>query len=316
MEVDIQSMELSPLDKSKVNIEKGQSVKKAIIPIAGLGTRFLPLSKILPKEIWPLVDKPVIQYIIEEALASGIKKIIFVERPGKKEAKEYFQKYLKKTPELEEILRMRKKNHLLKELKSLEKITENISFSYLFQKKPLGDGHAILQAEKLIKQEPAAVLFGDDVVDSKVPCLFQLIKIFQRYQKPVIALYRIPRSSFQFYGMVGVKKIKNRIFKIKKIVEKPSAKESPSNLAIIGKSIITAEVFNYLKKKRLGKQGEIGLTENLAEMVKAGSEVYGYEVEGKWLECGNKLAYLKSNLYLSLKHPQFGKKLKKYLKVI
>lgn len=291
-------------------------VKKAIIPIAGLGTRFLPLSKVLPKEFWPLVDKPVLQYIVEEALASGIEKIIFVDRPDKKEVRRYFQKYLKERPELEAILKIRKKNHLLEELQNLEKNTKNISFSYIFQKEPLGDGQAILQAERLIKNEPVAVMFGDDVVESKIPCLFQLIKIFKKYKKPVIALSRVPRFSFQFYGMAGVKKVNNRTYQIRKIVEKPPIKESPSNLAIVGKSIITGEVFNYLKKAKLGKRGEIGLTETFAEMVKLGFKIYGYEFEGKWLECGNKLAYLKSNLYLSLKHPQFGKELKKYLKTI
>ena len=147
------------------------------------------------------------------------------------------------------------------------------------------------------------------------------MKIFEKYKKPVVALYRVPKSSFHFYGMVEVKKImvevkkiKNRTYRITKIIEKPSIKESPSNLAIVGKSIITDEVFNHLKKAKFSKRGEVGLTETLTEMVKTGSEVYGYEIEGKWLECGNKLAYLKSNLYLSLKHPVFGKKLKKEFK--
>jgi len=288
-------------------------VKKAIIPIAGLGTRFLPLSKILPKEVWPLVDKPVIQYIVEEARASGIKEIIFVDRPDKKEVREYFQKYLKKIPELEAILKMRKKNHLLGELKNLEKITKNISFSYIFQKMPLGDGHAILQAEKLIKNEPVAVLFGDDVVASKTPCLLQLIKVFKKYQLPLISLHRLPRERLPFYGIVGVKKVSKQVYQIKKIVEKPAIAQAPSNLAIVGKYILTPEVFKYLKRNKFNEGKEIILADTLKKMLLAGSKVYGYEFEGKWLECGNKLAYLKSNLYLSLKHPQFGKELKKFL---
>jgi len=180
----------------------------------------------------------------------------------------------------------------------------------------LGDGDALLKAKKIVKKEPCAALWADDVVESKIPCLLQLIKVFKKYKKPVIALYRVPKSSFQFYGMVGVKKVGNRTYRIAKIIEKPQVLESPSNLAIVGKSIITDEVFNYLKKVKFSERGEIGLTETFAEMVKAGSEVYGYEFEGKWLECGNKLAYLKSNLYLSLKHHQFGKELRKYLKTI
>ena len=289
-------------------------IKKAIIPIAGLGTRFLPLSKVLPKELFPLVDKPVIQYIVEEAQASGIKEIIFVNRPDKKEVQEYFKKYLKKIPELEEVLKMRKKNHLLRELKNLERISKNISFSYVFQKESLGASHAVFQAKNLVRKEFCAVLWSNDVVESKTPCLSQLIKVFKKYKKPVIALYRIPKESFQFYGMVEVEKVTKRLFKIKRVVEKPSVDKAPSNLAIVGKYIITPEVFDHLKKTIFDLKTDITLSDTLGEMVEDGKEVYGYEFEGKWLECGNKLAYLKSNLYLSLKHPQFGKEIKKYLK--
>ena len=285
-------------------------VKKAIIPIAGLGTRFLPLSKVVPKEFWPLVDKPVLQYIVEEAIASGIEEIIFVINPGKKIAYDYFKKKLKS----EKASLSKYKNHFLNQLEKLENLSKKIFFSTVVQREPLGDGDALLKAKKIVKKEPCAALWADDVVESKIPCLLQLIKVFKKYKKPVIALYRVPKSSFQFYGMVGVKKVGNRTYRIAKIIEKPQVLESPSNLAIVGKSIITDEVFNYLKKVKFSERGEIGLTETFAEMVKAGSEVYGYEFEGKWLECGNKLAYLKSNLYLSLKHPQFGKELKKYLK--
>ena len=288
-------------------------IKKAIIPIAGLGTRFLPLTKVLPKELWPLVDKPVIQYIVEEARASGIEEIIFVIRPDKKEVEKYFKKYINKIPELEEVLKMRKKNHLLKELKNLEKITKKIYFSYVPQKESLGASHAVFQARNLVKKESCAVMWADDVVESKVPCLLQLIKVFQKYKKPVIALYRIPKESFQFYGMVEVEKITKRLYKIKKVVEKPSIEEAPSNLAVVGKFIITPEIFDYLKKTPFSLKTDIALDEILSAIAKEGKEIYGYEFEGKWLECGNKLAYLKSNLYLSLKHPQFGKELKKFL---
>lgn len=291
-------------------------VKKAIIPIAGLGTRFLPLSKIFPKELWPLVDIPTLQYIIEEAYASGIEEIIFVNRPEKKMILDYFKKYFKREPKLEEILKKRKRNRLLRELKKLKKISKKISFSQVFQKEPLGASHAILQAERLIKNEPCAALYNDDIVESKIPCLLQLIKIFQKYQKPVIALYRIPKESFQFYGMVEAEKIGKRLYKIKRVVEKPSIVEAPSNLAVVGKHIITPKVFNHLKKTSFDLKTDITLSTSLSEMAEAGENIYGYEFEGKWLECGNKLAYLKSNLYLSLKHPQFGEELKKYLKEI
>ena len=288
-------------------------IKKAIIPIAGLGTRFLPLTKVLPKELWPLADKPVIQYIVEEARASGIKEVIFVIRPDKKEVENYFKKYINKIPELEEVLKWRKKNHLLKELKNLEKITKKISFSYVLQKEALGASHAVFQARNLVKKESCAVMWADDVVESKVPCLLQLIKVFQKYKKPVIALYRIPKESFQFYGMVEVEKITKRLYKIKKVVEKPQIKEAPSDLAVVGKFIITPEIFDYLKKTPFSLKTDIALDEILSAIAKEGKEIYGYEFEGKWLECGNKLAYLKSNLYLSLTHPQFGPEIKKFI---
>jgi len=285
-------------------------IKKAIIPIAGLGTRFLPLSKVVPKELWPLVDKPLIQYTIEELRASGINQIIFVLNPETKAVLNYF----KRSPKIEKILKLRKKDHLLSELKNLEEICKDISFSFIFQKKPLGDGQAVLLAKNLIGKEPCFVLYPDDIIESKVPCVLQLIQIFRTSQKPVMALYRLPRERISSYGVVAGEKITTRLYKIKKIVEKPSIEGAPSDLAIIGKRIITEEVFDYLKKARPQKSGEIGLTNILAEMVEDGKMVYGYEIEGKWLECGDKIGWLKSHLYLSLKHPQFGEKLKNFLK--
>jgi len=294
-----------------------KKVKKAIIPVAGLGTRFLPLSKVLPKELFPLVDKPVLQYIVEEAIASGIKEIIFVSRSEKGIILDYFNRDHKK---LKEILEKRKKNQILKELKEFERLSRAISFSRrvslsrVFQRKPLGDGHAILRAKGVIKEEPVAVLFGDDVVESKTPCLLQLIRVFKKYQKPVIALYRLPKEKLSSYGVVRVEKVKNRVYRIKEIVEKPSIEEAPSNLAIVGKYILNPEVLEYLSRTKPGAKGEIILAESLKEMIKDGKEIYGYEFEGKWLECGNKESWLKSHLYLSLKHPKFGPNLKALLK--
>jgi len=285
-------------------------ITKAILPIAGLGTRFLPLSKVLPKELWPLVDIPAIQYIVEEAKASGIKQIIFVINPEKKVVLDYF----KRSPKLEKILKEKKRDQFLKELKNLTDLCQNLSFSYVLQKKPLGDGHAVLQAKKIVGQEPVAGLWGDDIVDSKVPCLLQLTKIFKTCQKPVIALYRLPKEKLPFYGIVGVEKIANRLYKIKKIVEKPTPEAAPSDLAIVGKYILTSEVFGYLKKAKPSEKGEIFLSETFDKMIKDGKIIYGYEIEGKWLECGNKLGWLESHLYLSLKHPEFGPKLREYLK--
>jgi len=292
-------------------------VKKAIIPVAGLGTRFLPLSKVVPKELWPLIDKPVVQYIVEEAKASGITQIIFVVPPfSKKGGKKVILDYFKKSPKIEKILKERKKNHILSECQNLEEIAKDITFSYVFQKKPLGDGDAILQARNKIGNEPAAVLFADDIVDSNTPCISQLIKVFNSCQRPIVALYQLPEERLPFYGIVKVEKIANRFYKMKKIIEKPSIEEAPSNLAIVGKYIITSEVFDYLAKAEVGERKEVILAETLNKMIKDGKIIYGYEFEGKWLECGNKLGWLESNFYLSLKHPELGPKIKKLLKEI
>ena len=286
-------------------------IKKAIIPIAGLGSRFLPLTKTVPKELWPLVDRPVLQYIIEEAYKSGIKEIIFVNKPGNQLVNNYFEKKLKE----KKTSFSKYKSHFSNELERLEKISKNLSFYHVFQKRPLGNAQAVLQTEKLVGKNPCAVLWADDVVEAKVPCLEQLIKIFTKYKKPVVALYKVPKTSFQFYGMIKGKKTAKRTYRIEDFIEKPSIKESPSDLAIVGKYIITPQVFEYLKKTKFDLKSDITLSTTLADMAKDKKDVYGYEFEGKWLEGGNKLAYLKSNFYLSLKDPRFGKELKKFIKM-
>lgn len=292
-------------------------IKKAIIPVAGVGTRFLPLTKVGLKEFLPLVDKPLIHYVVAEVCRAGIGQVIFVTNPKRKEVLEYF----KKSPELEETLKERKREHLLGELEKINKISENVSFSSVFfssasQKRPLGDGHAILQAASLASQESCAVLFPDDIIDSKTPCIEQLIKVFKTCRRPVIAIKQIPKEKVSRYGVVMVEKIAHRFYKIKKIVEKPSLKEAPSDLVIVGRYIVTPEVFDELKKTKPNKRGEIILADALSKIVEDGKTVYGYEFEGEWLDCGEKLNWLKSNLYLSLKHPQFGQEIKKYLKEI
>jgi len=294
-----------------------QKVKKAIIPVAGLGTRFLPLSKVLPKELFPLVHKPVLQHIVEEAVDSGIEEIIFVSRLGKRIILDYF---VQNNDALKRVLVKRKKGKLLKELKQFEKISEKtsfshyVSFSQVLQEKPLGDGHAILQAKEEISQEPAAILFGDDVVDCKTPCLAQLMKVFEKYQRPVIALYRVPKKRISSYGVVKVEKLKDRVYKIKKIIEKPSPERAPSNLAIVGKYILTPEVFEYLTRAKPGEKGEIILAETFEKMIEDGKEILGLEFTGKWLECGNKVNWLASHFYLALKDPEIGPQLKAKLK--
>ena len=293
-------------------MEEQKEVKKVIIPVAGLGTRFLPLSKVVPKDFFPLVDKPVIQYIVEEVKKSGITEIIFVVNPKEKALVNYF----KKSPELENILVKRKKENILNELKSFEKIFDGLSFSFITQKKPLGDGHAILQAAKTIKKEPVAVSFGDDIIDGEEPAILQLINIFKTCGAPVIALKSMPQEKLPAYGVVSVEKIANGLFKIKKIVEKPDPKNIPSNLAIVGKYILTPEVFDYLKKAVPSQKGEIILAEVFDKMLSDGKIIYGYELKGDWLECGDKLKWIKSFFHFSLKDPRYKEELKQYLKTI
>ena len=285
-------------------------IKKVIIPVAGLGTRFLPLSLAISKEFFPLVDKPIIQYIIEEVKKSGINQVIFVVSPRQRTILNYF----KKSTELEKILVKRKKQKELKELKDFEQMFEGVSFSYVVQKNPLGDGHAILQAYKLLESEPVAVSFSDDIIDGEMPAIAQLTDIFKTSNAPVIGLKSLPLEKVPSYGSVVVEKIANRLFKIKKIIEKPEASQIQSNLVIVGKSVLTPEVFTYLKKASPSKKGEIILAEVLDKMINDGKTIYGYELKGEWLECGDKIKWLKSFLYLALQHPLFAKDLKDYLK--
>ena len=293
-------------------MEEQQEIKKAIIPIAGLGTRFLPLSLAVSKEFFPLVDKPVIQYIIEEVKKSGIKEIIFVISPKQK----MILNYLKKSPELEKVLIKRKKEKILQELKDFEEVFEDLKISFAVQKEPLGDGHSILQAAKLAAGEPVAVSFGDDVVYSPEPALLQLMNIFKTCNAPVVALKSLPKDRIPAYSSVAVEKIANHLYKIKKIIEKPELSQVQSNFTIVGKSILTPEVFNYLKGAQLSDKGEIILAEVLDKMLTDGKTIYGYELKGEWLECGDKLKWMKSFLYMALKDDRFGKDLREYIKNI
>lgn len=284
-------------------------IKTAIIPIAGLGTRFLPLSKVLSKEFFPLADLPILQYILKEAMDSGLKEVIFVNRKDKKNVLDYF----KRDQNLINILKARKRESLLEEMEGLEQISREIKFSQVFQAKPLGDGHALLQAKNKVKG-PCAVAFADDIVESEVPCFLQLMEVYKKYGKPVIGLTRVPKESFSSYGMVQHLKIDEKTYKLTGIIEKPKIEESPSDLAIVGRYILTPEVFEWLKDAKVNEKGEIVMADIFAKKIKEGEEILGHEFSGKWLECGNKLAYLKTNFYLSLKKSKFREDLKKFLK--
>jgi len=273
-------------------------VKKAIIPVAGLGTRFLPLSRVVPKELWPVAGKPMLQYVVEEAILSGIEQIVFVISPDKKIILDYFREPAKT---LEGILKERKKDEILEKVKAFSEYLKRVSISFVIEKEPLGDGHAVLQARKLIGDDVCAVLFGDDIVESKTPCLAQMVKTFKTCQRPVLSLFRLPKEKLPLYGIVDVEKIASRLYKIKKVVEKPKMEEAPSDLTIVGKYIITPDIFDYLRKLTPNQRGEIILADAFEKAIKDSKAVYGYEFEGQWRECGNIPAYLETNIYYSSK---------------
>lgn len=282
--------------KIKKNTKSNKSIRKAIIPIAGLGTRFLPLSKIIPKEFFPLGTKPVVQYVVEEAILAGVREIIFVVSPKKEDIfKNYILKYFKEEKELLKILKRRKKEKALKALENIPKI----KYKYIFQKKPLGDGDAILRAEKLIGKEPFLVLFGDDVSFGKEGMPSQLVKKFEKVQRPLLCLYKMPKEKLSAYGVPKVEHIKKRLYRIRDLIEKPK-KNPPSSFALVGNYVLTPDIFSYLKKTSPHNE-EIILANALREMIKDGKEIFGVWVRGKWLECGDKEKWIKSFIYIAKK---------------
>lgn len=287
-------------------------IKKAIIPAAGLGTRFLPLTKVLCKELLPLCDRPIVEYIVREAKESGIEQITFVLSESKKLILDYF----KKKPKLENVLKDRSQNDLLVNLEKMENEFKEVSFSSVLQVLPKGDGDAILKAKTQITKESFAVLFADDVFSAKTPALAQLKKIFATSQKTVVGLKRVEPEKIPAYGIAKVEKIAHRLYKIKEIIEKPEANKAPSDLAICGRYILPVEIFDYLEKTSPTKKGEIILAEALRLMLQDGQLIYGYELDGDWLECGKIGDWLKSNLQVCLQHPVYGAELKEWLKRI
>ncbi len=285
-------------------------ISKVIIPVAGLGTRFLPATKAQPKEMLPIIDKPIIQYLVEEAANSGISDIIFVTGRGKRAIEDHFDF----SPELESVLLLNNKKDVFKEVRSISKLAR---FSYVRQNSPRGDGDAILCAEHLIgRDEPVGVLFGDDIVDSKVPCLSQMEDVFDKYGDVVLALDTVPRSEVKHYGVVKAVKVSKNVYEIKDIVEKPDPKEAPSNLIIVGKYIITPNVFEELRKlKRESRGGEIRMADALKNLLKR-RPIYGLRFEGVRYDCGNKLGFLKATVDFALKHPSVKKDFRKYLKEV
>jgi len=280
-------------------------VRKAIIPAAGMGTRFLPATKAQPKEMLPIVDKPTIQYIVEEAIASGIEDIIIVTGRGKRAIEDHFDK----SYELEDILGRKGSNEILEQV---QKISGLGNIHYIRQKEPKGLGHAILCARSFIGNEPFAVLLGDDVVISEVPSLKQLIKVYDEYKTTIIGVQQVPYHDVSKYGIINCKKVEDRIYKVKDLIEKPEKDNAPSNIAILGRYIITSRIFDFLESAIPGKDGEIQLTDALKDLISV-EAMYAYDFEGKRYDVGNRLGFLQATVEIALKRDDLKTEFLQYL---
>jgi len=281
-------------------------IRKAVIPAAGWGTRFLPATKVLPKEMLPLVDKPLIQYIVEEAISSGIEQIIIVTSFGKGAIGDYFDRHF----ELEHILEQRGEKVLL------DKVRQAVNMAhicYIRQKEQLGLGHAILTAKQLVGNEPFAILLPDDIFDAKVPVLKQALDVYQRYEGSVIAVRHVAREEVNRYGIIEPKQIEERVYQVSALVEKPDPAEAPSDLAILGRYVFTPEIFKMLEVTPPGKGGEIQLTDGIRLLLQE-QAVYSYEFEGQYYDAGKPLGLLKAAVALGLNHPEMGTDFREYLR--
>jgi UTP--glucose-1-phosphate uridylyltransferase len=281
-------------------------IRKAVFPAAGLGTRFLPATKAQPKEMLPLVDKPIIQYAVEEAVASGIESIIIVTGRGKTAIENHFDVAY----ELERQLEHRRKLDLLEEVRS---ISDMVDVSYVRQKEPLGLGHAILMARDLVGDQPFAVFLGDDIIHADVPVMQQMIDVYRKHNGPVIAVERVSRSRTSDYGIVAGKPAGDHLYQVTDLVEKPSPEEAPSDLAIIGRYILTPDIFSHLEKTAAGRGGEIQLTDGLRSLLRRRS-IYAYRFAGQRYDTGDKLGFLKATVEFALRRPDLGDAFRSYLK--
>lgn len=278
-------------------------IKKAILPAAGLGTRFLPATKASPKEMLPIVDKPMIQYAVEEAISCGIEDLIIITGKNKRAIEDHFDSAY----ELEERLKSDGKKKLLEEINKLS----HINFAYIRQRVALGLGHAILCAKPFVKDEPFAVLLSDDIIEPDYNLLRDMVRIYEEVDCPVIALEEIPRKEVYRYGVIdGV--LEGDIYKINNLVEKPKVEKSPSNLAIIGRYILTPDIFRILEKQKAGAGGEIQLTDALRELLKKRS-IYGFLSKGKRYDAGDKLGFLKATIDVALKNPDVSEPFREYI---
>lgn len=284
-----------------------QKITKAILPVAGFGTRFLPATKAQPKEMLPVVDKPAIQYLVEEASASGIKEVIFVTGRGKRAIEDHFDYSF----ELDHTLVEKNKLDLVKKVREIEELAK---FSYVRQPVPLGDGHAVLCAQHLVGDEPVLVIFGDSLYDSEIPTAKQLIDTYDKYGDVVVGLSEVKDDEVERFGVIDGVDLGDGVYEIKKFVEKPKKEEAPSNLVAVGKYIITPEVFETLSSMKEGKSGEIRLADAFDMMLSKNRPIYGKKLEGEWLDTGEKLTFLTTSIKLGIKHPEIGEKLKEFIR--
>ncbi len=281
-------------------------VRKAVFPVAGLGTRFLPATKSSPKEMLPLIDKPLVHYVVEEAVAAGIEHILFVTGRGKRALEDYFDISF----ELEALLQEKGKDKAFKEIRD---IADMVKIYYVRQKQALGLGHAILCAREFVGDEPFAVLLGDDIIDAEKPCLAQLLDVYRKYRGTVLALEQVPMENISSYGCVKANQLSDRVFEVLDMVEKPKREEAPSDLAIIGRYVLTPDIFPILEKQQPGKGGEIQLTDAIRKLLQE-EAVYGCRFDGVRHDCGDKLGFLKATVDMALKREEFNSEFKAFLK--
>ncbi len=284
-----------------------QKVKKVILPVAGFGTRFLPATKAQPKEMLPVVDKPAIQYLVEEAVKAGIEEVIFVTGRGKHAIEDHFDKSF----ELESRLVESNKLDLIEKVREVENLAK---FSYVRQPMPLGDGHAISCASHIVGDEPILIMFGDTLYDSEIPAAKQVIDVYEKYGESVIGLSEVDPEEVSKYGVIDGIDLGDDVYEVKSFVEKPKKDEAPSNLVAVGIYVITPEVFRVLEGMSEGKSGEIRLADAFDIMLSQGKALYAKKIDGEWLDTGNKFNFIKTTIKFGLKDKEIGKDLNKFIK--
>lgn len=282
-----------------------QQIRKAVFPAAGLGTRFLPATKASPKEMLPLVDKPLIQYVVEEAVASGIESVIIITGRGKSAIEDHFDVSF----ELEALLRERGKED---ELREVRQISDMVRISYVRQREALGLGHAIAQARDLVGDEPFAVMLSDDIIDSKTPALQQLVEVYEKYDAPVVATMHVAGEAISRFGVLDVEEVEDRVYRVKDMVEKPTPADAPSDLAIIGRYVLTPDIFDEIEKTRAGAIGEIQITDAMRSLLRK-RDFYAVRFEGTRYDAGDKLGFLIATVEFALKHADLAPDFRKYL---